>query len=98
MGCLTSRIVTFWNSTFLTDPLLGLPHVFIRSPFCVPVNTAVFTVTFSTPSSSYDFPRLPMLPATYQHHMHAHNNTKKTPTRAKQLNLMMILVTYTTYN
>ena len=53
------------NATLETDVLsesiTGLAHDFILTPFSVPVNVAVFTVTFCTPASTLSFPKLPML-------------------------------------
>lgn len=50
-----------WKDTPLTNPVLSLPHALIRTPFWVPVNSAVFTVMLFTPSSLSERPKLPML-------------------------------------
>lgn len=64
MGFLTLSITMFWKTTFLTNPLLGLAHVFILTPLSDPEKIAFVRVTFSTPFSSTVFPKLPMLVQT----------------------------------
>ena len=61
MGFWTLNMLMCWKTTFLTNPLLGLAHDLILTPFCVPIKVTVLTVTFWTPSSSRSFARLPML-------------------------------------
>lgn len=73
-------MIASWKRTFLTNPLLGLPHVFILTPFWVPVNVTVLTVTFCTPASFKSFPKLPMLQNPINnfnyYHYHKDNNNK----------------------
>lgn len=61
MGLPTFFIIRFRKEMFVTKLLLALAHVLIRTPFWVLLKTEFVTVTFWTPSSFADAPRLPML-------------------------------------
>jgi len=70
IGFSTFFMTRSWKKTVLTNPLLGLAHDFILTPFCDPVNTELDTVTFSTPSSFSSFAKLPMLQMQSSSHNH----------------------------
>lgn len=61
IGFLTIFILICWKTMFRTKLLLSFPHVLILTPLSVDMKSTLLTITFSTPCSSSDLPRLPIL-------------------------------------